>query len=160
MALSLKQAVSGSKGKFGREERDQLWIAVIKNNLWGTRGTQGPSLTLYLQPKLEKLDSTIVLWRRKWQPTPVLLPGKPHGQRSLVGFGPWGHKEVDTTEQPHCYYYRSFLCVEGEGGAWGGLCEHVHWGWVYRELQKALEDPDSREKASADSVSSFFFNPF
>ena len=37
-------------------------------------------------------------WRRKWQPTPVLLPGKPHGQRSLVGYSPWGHKESDTTE--------------------------------------------------------------
>ena len=35
---------------------------------------------------------------RKWQPTPVFLPGKFHGQRSLVGFGPWGHKGSDTTE--------------------------------------------------------------
>ena len=34
-----------------------------------------------------------------WQPTPVLLPGKFHGQRSLTGFSPWGHKESDTTEQ-------------------------------------------------------------
>ena len=30
------------------------------------------------------------LWRRQWQPTPILLPGKSHGQRSLVGCGPWG----------------------------------------------------------------------
>ena len=37
-------------------------------------------------------------WRRKWQPTPVLLPGKSHGQRSLVGYSPWGRKESDTTE--------------------------------------------------------------
>ena len=37
-------------------------------------------------------------WRRKWQPTPVLLPGKSHGQRSLVGYSPWGHEESDTTE--------------------------------------------------------------
>ena len=37
-------------------------------------------------------------WRRKWQPTPVHLPGKYHGQRSLVGCSPWGHKESDTTE--------------------------------------------------------------
>ena len=34
----------------------------------------------------------------KWQPTPVCLPGNFHGQRSLVGFSPWGHKESDTTE--------------------------------------------------------------
>ena len=38
-------------------------------------------------------------WRRKWQPTPVLLPGKSHGWRSLVGYSPWGRKESDTTEQ-------------------------------------------------------------
>ena len=38
-------------------------------------------------------------WRRKWQPIPVFFPGKSHGQRSLVGYSPWGHKELDTTEQ-------------------------------------------------------------
>ena len=36
-------------------------------------------------------------WRRKWQPTPVFLPGKSHWQRSLVGHSPWGHKELDMT---------------------------------------------------------------
>ena len=35
-----------------------------------------------------------VPWRRKWQPTPVFLPGKPHGQRSLVGYSPWGRKRI------------------------------------------------------------------
>ena len=37
-------------------------------------------------------------WRRAWQPTPVVLPGESHGQRSLVGYSLWGHKESDTTE--------------------------------------------------------------
>ena len=37
-------------------------------------------------------------WRRKWQPTPVSLSGKSHGQRSLAGYSPWGHQESDTTE--------------------------------------------------------------
>ena len=37
-------------------------------------------------------------WRRAWQPTPVVLPGEFHGQRSLVGYSPWGHKESDTDE--------------------------------------------------------------
>ena len=37
-------------------------------------------------------------WRRKWQPTPVFLPGESHGQRSLEGYSPWGCKESDTTE--------------------------------------------------------------
>ena len=40
-------------------------------------------------------------WRGKWQPTPVLLPGKSHGQRRLAGYSPWGRKEWDTTEQPY-----------------------------------------------------------
>ena len=37
-------------------------------------------------------------WRRKWQPTPVLLPGESHGGRSLVGYSPWGCTESDRTE--------------------------------------------------------------
>ena len=36
-------------------------------------------------------------WRRKWQPTPVFLPGKSHGQRRLVGYNSWGLKESDAT---------------------------------------------------------------
>ena len=39
-----------------------------------------------------------ISWKRKWQPTPVLLPGKSYGWRSLVGYSPWGHKESDITE--------------------------------------------------------------
>ena len=42
--------------------------------------------------------STFMHWRRKWQPTPVFLPGESHGQRSLVGCSPWGRTESDTTE--------------------------------------------------------------
>ena len=38
-------------------------------------------------------------WRKAWQPTPVFLPGESHGQRSLEGYGPWGHKELETTER-------------------------------------------------------------
>ena len=37
-------------------------------------------------------------WRRKWHPTPVLLPGESHGQRSLAGYSPWDRKELDMTE--------------------------------------------------------------
>ena len=38
-------------------------------------------------------------WRREWLPTPVFLPGQFHGQMSLVGYSPWGHKELDTAER-------------------------------------------------------------
>ena len=57
------------------------------------------------QPVMQetKFDPGIgkIPWRRKWQPTPVSLPGKFHGQRSLAGYSPWGHKESDTNEQLH-----------------------------------------------------------
>ena len=52
------------------------------------------------------------LWRRQWHPTPVLLPGKSHGQRSLVGSSPWGLQESDTTEWLHFQF--SLSCI-GEG---------------------------------------------
>ena len=42
-------------------------------------------------------------WRRKWQPTPVFLPGESHGWRSLVGYSPWGCKESDTTERLYSF---------------------------------------------------------
>ena len=48
---------------------------------------------------MQDVIGNIPIWRRKWQSTPVLLPGKYHGQRSLVGYSPWGRKESDTTEQ-------------------------------------------------------------
>ena len=43
-------------------------------------------------------------WRRQWHPTPVFLPGKSHGRRSLVGYSPRGHKESDTTERLHFHF--------------------------------------------------------
>ena len=49
-------------------------------------------------------------WRRKWQPTPVFLPGECHGRKSLVGYSPWGRKESDMN-------LGTFLVVQ-----WLGLC--------------------------------------
>ena len=42
-------------------------------------------------------------WSRKWQPAPIVLPGKFHGQRSLEGYSPSGHKLSDTTEHTHTH---------------------------------------------------------
>jgi len=39
-----------------------------------------------------------IAWRRKWQPTPVFLPGESRGQRSLTGYSPWGQKQSETTD--------------------------------------------------------------
>ena len=70
-------------------------------------------------------------WRRRRHPTPVLLPGKSHGQRSLVGCGPWGRKELDMTERLPFHFSLSGIgegnsnplqcsCLENprDGGAW------------------------------------------
>ena len=74
--------------------------------------------------------------RRRWHPTPVLLPGKFHGRRSLVGCSPWGRKESDTTEWLHFPFSLSYIgkgngnplqcsCLENpsDGRAW--------WAAVY-----------------------------
>ena len=55
-----------------------------------------------------------IYWRRKWQPTPVFLPGESHGWRSLVGCSPWGRTESDTTEatSQHTHIYSSALSGE------------------------------------------------
>ena len=71
------------------------------------------------------------MWRRQWHPTPVLLPGKSHGRRSLVGCCLWGRTELDTTKRLHFHFSLSCIgegngnplqcsCLENprDGGAW------------------------------------------
>ena len=55
-------------------------------------------LNVARQARETLFKTTAIGWRRKWQPTPVFLPGESHGQRSLAGHGPWGHRESDMTE--------------------------------------------------------------
>ena len=50
--------------------------------------------------------------RRKWQPTPVILPGESHGQRSLAVYSPWGCKESDTTRWLNHHHQLTFLCCK------------------------------------------------
>ena len=79
-------------------------------------------------------------WRRQWHPTPVLLPGKSHGWRRLVGCSPWDREESDTTERLHFHFSLSCIgegsgnplqcsCLENprDGGAW--------WAAVYEVAQ-------------------------
>ena len=58
--------------------------------------------------------STFMHWRRKWQSTPVFLPGESYGRRSLVGCSPWGRTESDTTERLHFHF--SLSCIGGGNG--------------------------------------------
>ena len=54
---------------------------------------------IYLQCRRPRFDLWVrkIPWRRKWQPTPVFLPGESHGQRSLGGYSPWGQQELNMT---------------------------------------------------------------
>ena len=56
----------------------------------------------------------LLLWIRQWQPTAVLLPGKSHGQRSLVGYSPCCREESDMIERLHFLF--SLLCIGEENG--------------------------------------------
>ena len=68
-----------------------------------------------LVPSMGNLSRIIcVIRRRQWQPTPVLLPGKSHGRRSLVGCSPWGREELDSTEGLHFHF--SLSCTGEENG--------------------------------------------
>ena len=70
------------------------------------------SLLQHHRSKTSILRCSAFFRRRQWHPTPVLLPGKSHGQRSLVGCGPWGREESDTTER---LPFRFSLSCIGEG---------------------------------------------
>src|SRR5574341_1438754 len=104
-------------------------------------------------------------WRRQWHPTPVLLPGKSHGRRSLVGCSPWGCEESDTTEQLHFHF--SLSCIgEGNGNPLQCSClenprdREAWWAAVYGVAQsrtrlKRLSSSSSRnpeQQAESNSV--------
>ena len=79
-------------------------------------------------------------WRRQWHPTPVLLPGKSHGWRSLVGCRPWGREESDMTERLHFQFSLSYI---GEGNGNPLQCSSLEnsrdggawWATVYGVAQ-------------------------
>ena len=64
-------------------------------------------------------------WKRKWQPTPVFLPGKFHGQRGLVGYSPWGHKESDMTEWLPHWPVQDFRFFHAQFGSFSSLLRFV-----------------------------------
>ena len=94
--------------------------------------------------------------RRWWHPTPVLLPGKSHGWRSLIGCSPWGCKESDTTEWLHFHF--SLSCIgEGHGNPLQYSClensrdRGAWWAAVYgvtqsRTLLKRLSSSSSQSE--------------
>ena len=101
----------------------------------------------------------VVPWRRQWQPTPVLLPGKSHGRRSLVGCSPWGRWELDTTERLHFHF--SLSCIgEGNGNPLQCSClenprdSRAWWAAIYGVTQSRTW----LKQLSSSSSSMLFLN--
>ena len=103
--------------------------------------------------------------RRQWHPTPVLLPGKSHGRRSLVGSSPWGRKESGTTERLHFQFSLSCIgerngnplqcsCLENprDRGAW--------WAAVYGVAQSRTWLKWLSSSSSSRGSLLFLFNNF
>ena len=82
-----------------------LDVVTIKNSKWFFK----THLTCSEQPEQEAHHYYVLSKPGKWQPTPVLSPGKFHGWRSLVGYSPWGRKESDTTERLLFLSFYSFF---------------------------------------------------
>ena len=92
---------------------------------------------------MDLLNSIKLVWQ--WKPTLVLLPGKSHGQRSLVGYSPWGHKESDATERLHFHF--SLSCIgEGNGNPLQYSClenprdSGAWWTAIYGFTQSDVTD--------------------
>ena len=93
-------------------------------------------------------------WRRRWRPTPILLPGKSHGWKSMEGCSPWGREESETTERLHFPFSLSCIgegngnplqcsCLENprDGGAWWAS---VYWVAQSQTQLKRLSSSSSR----------------
>ena len=106
---------TGQRTSISSHRRREKKSARKKCTCWTFPGSQkGHTVTaiplLFWIFSLKTLTSKE--WRRQWHPTPVLLPGKFHGRRSLVGCSPWGCEESDMTERLHFHF--SLSCI-GEG---------------------------------------------
>ena len=115
--------------------------------------------TSYLLGKC-KITTT---WRRQWQATLVLLPGKSHGQRSLVGCSPWGCYESDVTERLHFHFSLSCIgegngnplqcsCLENprDGGAWWAAIYGAAQSWT--RLKQLSSSSSSRSRSFFNSI--------
>ena len=109
-----------------------IWKHTVMRNIWMSNVIAGVPLFVWeVQEKLFWVSLCSLFRRRQWHPSPVLLPEKSHGRRSLVGCSPWGREESDTSERLHCHFSLSCTgegngnplqcsCLENprDGGAW------------------------------------------
>ena len=113
-------------------------------------------------------------WRRQWHTTPVLLPGKSHGRRSLVGCSPWGRWELDTTQWLHFHFLLSCIgegngnplqcsCLENprDGGAWwaavyGVAQSRTRLKWLSSSSSKSLLEDSVPERTDSPYQYQYF----
>ena len=122
-------------------------------------------LVLKVSPDLIWTSSILYSPRRQWHPTPVLLPGKAHGRRSLVGCSPWHRKESDTTKWLQFHFWLSRIgegngnplqcsCLENprDGGAW--------WAAIYGVAQSRTRLKQLSSSSNPFDTSTFrIWNP-
>ena len=131
-----ERRVSGKVWNNCKPPREIPWSMLSQQNGRTLTFPMVPGIQLFLGPQHE--DTEVSAGRRQWHPTPVLLPGKSHGQRSLVGCSPWGHQDSDTTERLHFHF--SLSCTgEGNGNPLQCSC---------------LENPRDREPGGLLSLGS------
>ena len=96
------------------------------------------------------------LFGKQWHPTPVLLPGKSHGQRGLVGCSPWGLEESDTTEWLHFHF--SLSCIgEGNGNPLQCSClENPRDGGAWRAAVYGVTQSRTRLKQLSNFLEKIF----
>ena len=118
------------------------------------QGTNSVYTWLTLTQYLDFLVQLFLFWRRQWQPTPVLLPGKSHERRGLVGCSPWGHEESDTTEWLHFIF--SLSCIgEGNGNPLQCSClENPRDGGAWWAADYGVAQSQTRLKRLSSSSSS------
>ena len=118
--------------------------------------------------RLDLMIRTICLWRRQWHPTPVLLPRKSHGRRSLVGCSPWGCEELDTTERLPFHFPLSCIeegngnplqcsCLENprDGEAWWAAVYGVAQSWT--RLKRLSSSSRDRKKCVCLGINGFTY---
>ena len=141
--------LSDSRARIGSNLIDLLIVEVSLGTLhrlftfcsWQPACVKRCAVHFWWNKNTQSLPTTLeIFWRRQWHPTPVLLPGKSHGWRSLEGCSPWSRWGSDTTKQLHFHFSLSCIgegngnplqcsCLENprNGGAW--------WAAVYGVAQ-------------------------
>ena len=156
-----KHQFFGAQLSSGEGNGNPLQYSCLENPMdggawWATISGVAQSRTRLKRPSSSSSSSINIGRRRQWHPTPVLLPGKSHGWRSLVGCSPWGCEESDTTERLHFHFSLSCIgegngnplqcsCLENprDGGAW--------WATIYgvTQSQTRLKRPSSSSSSSS-----------